>query len=119
MSGALRKIVDALRYAFLEGGAIDLPALLLCEPMAHGQDLPSHWTQNLKGTDMPYVNIKVTREGAAADQKVALISGATDLLVGVLDKFPATTFVPIDEVALEDWGVGGLPAEQYRREAAG
>lgn len=67
---------------------------------------------------MPYVNIKVTREGVTTDQKAALISGVTDLLVRVLDKSPTTTFVVIDEVALEDWGVGGLPVEQYRRKAA-
>ena len=67
---------------------------------------------------MPYVNIKVTREGVTTDQKAELISGVTDLLVRVLDKSPATTFVVIDEVALEDWGIGGLPVEQYRREAA-
>ncbi|WP_339757985.1 4-oxalocrotonate tautomerase family protein [uncultured Hoeflea sp.] len=67
---------------------------------------------------MPYVNIKVTREGVAADQKAELISGVTDLLVRVLNKSPATTFVVIDEVELEDWGIGGLPVEQYRREAA-
>ncbi|SHL83996.1 4-oxalocrotonate tautomerase [Roseovarius marisflavi] len=68
---------------------------------------------------MPYVNIKVTREGVTPDQKAELISGVTDLLVRVLDKSPATTFVVIDEVALEDWGIGGVPVEQYRREAAG
>jgi len=68
---------------------------------------------------MPYVNIKVTREGVTPDQKAELISGVTDLLVRVLDKSPTTTFVVIDEVALEDWGIGGLPVEQYRREAAG
>ena len=63
---------------------------------------------------MPYVNIKITREGATADQKAALIRGATQLLVDVLDKNPATTFVVVDEVAMEDWGVGGLPVEDYR-----
>lgn len=26
----------------------------------------------------------------------------------------ATTFVVIDEVAKEDWGVGGLPVDQWR-----
>ncbi|MFT5865936.1 MAG: 4-oxalocrotonate tautomerase [Ascidiaceihabitans sp.] len=67
---------------------------------------------------MPYVNIKVTREGVTADQKAELISGVTDLLARVLDKSPATTFVVIDEVALEDWGIGGLPVEQYRRKTA-
>jgi 4-oxalocrotonate tautomerase len=67
---------------------------------------------------MPYVNIKVTREGVTPDQKAELISGVTDLLVRVLDKSPATTFVVIDEVTLEDWGIGGLPVEQYRNALA-
>lgn len=71
---------------------------------------------------MPYVNIKITREGATPAQKAELIRGVTRLLVEVLDKNPATTFVVIDEVAMEDWGVGGLPVEDYRaslRAAAG
>lgn len=67
---------------------------------------------------MPYVNIKVTREGVTADQKAELIGGVTELLVRVLDKSPATTFVVIDEVALEDWGIGGLPVEEYRQSVA-
>ena len=64
---------------------------------------------------MPYVNIKITREGATPAQKAELIKGATDLLVRVLDKNPATTVVVIDEVEMEHWGIGGLPVEQYRR----
>lgn len=64
---------------------------------------------------MPYVNVKITREGATAAQKAEIIAGVTDLLVKVLDKDPATTFVLIDEVALEDWGVGGVPTDEYRR----
>lgn len=67
---------------------------------------------------MPYVNIKITREGATPEQKAELIKGVTDLLVRVLDKQPATTFVVIDEVAFEDWGIGGLPVDQYRRQMA-
>lgn len=66
---------------------------------------------------MPYVNIKITREGATREQKAALINGVTDLLVDVLGKNPATTFVVIDEVELEDWGIGGLPVEEFRRRA--
>ena len=64
---------------------------------------------------MPYVNIKVTREGVTKEQKAQLIKGVTDLLVDVLKKSPATTFVVIDEVDLEDWGIGGLPVAQYRQ----
>jgi len=67
---------------------------------------------------MPYVNIKVTREGVTNEQKAALIKGVTSLLVDVLDKSPATTFVVIDEVEMEDWGIGGLPVEDYRRQAS-
>ncbi|MGE3875700.1 MAG: 4-oxalocrotonate tautomerase family protein [Parvibaculaceae bacterium] len=67
---------------------------------------------------MPYVNIKITREGATAEQKARLIKGVTDLLVEVLDKRPAGTFVVIDEVEMEDWGVGGLPVEEFRRQAS-
>jgi len=62
---------------------------------------------------MPYVNIKITREGATPAQKAELIAGVTDLLVKILDKSPATTFVVIDEVALEDWGVCGLPVTEF------
>lgn len=64
---------------------------------------------------MPYVNIKVTREGVSREQKAALIKGVTDLLADILGKEPATTFVVINEVDMEDWGVGGLPVEEYRR----
>ena len=56
---------------------------------------------------MPYVNIKITREGATPDQKARLIDGATRLLVEVLGKNPATTVVVIDEVDTDNWGIGG------------
>ncbi len=56
---------------------------------------------------MPFVNIKITREGATAEQKADLIKGATDLLVNVLGKNPATTVVVIEEVETDNWGVGG------------
>jgi 4-oxalocrotonate tautomerase len=55
---------------------------------------------------MPYVNIKVTDEGVTTEQKQALIKGATQLLVDVLDKNPKTTFVVIDEVNTDNWGIG-------------
>ena len=64
---------------------------------------------------MPIVNIQVTREGVTREQKAQLIEGATALLVRVLDKNPATTFVVIEEVELDNWGVSGLPVEDYRR----
>lgn len=56
---------------------------------------------------MPYVNIKITREGATATQKAELIAGVTRLLQEVLGKNPATTVVVIDEVETDNWGIGG------------
>ena len=56
---------------------------------------------------MPYVNIKITREGATAAQKAQLIDGVTRLLQEVLGKNPATTVVVIDEVETDNWGIGG------------
>jgi 4-oxalocrotonate tautomerase len=64
---------------------------------------------------MPYVNIKITREGATVEQKARLIQGVTDLLVTVLGKNPATTFVVIDEVDTDNWGVGGRPVTALRQ----
>ena len=56
---------------------------------------------------MPYVNIKITREGATPEQKAELISGVTRLLQDVLGKNPQTTVVVIDEVDTDNWGIGG------------
>jgi 4-oxalocrotonate tautomerase len=56
---------------------------------------------------MPYVNIKITREGATAEQKEKLIQGTTELLSDVLGKNPATTVVVIEEVDTDNWGIGG------------
>jgi len=56
---------------------------------------------------MPYVNIRITREGATAEQKATLIRGVTRLLQETLGKNPATTVVTIDEVDTDNWGIGG------------
>ena len=67
---------------------------------------------------MPYVNISVTRENGTptAEQKEELIKGATELLVRVLGKNPATTVVVIDEVDTDNWGVGGETVTRRRRQ---
>ena len=75
---------------------------------------------------MPYVNIKVTREGTSPgaasttlEQKRALIQGVSDLLHEVMGKPHDTTFVVIDEVELENWGVGGVTTPEWRARKAG
>lgn len=64
---------------------------------------------------MPYVNIKITKEGATKKQKEQLIAGVTDLLVTVLGKNPATTVVVIDEVEMDNWGIGGQQVTELRK----
>ncbi len=71
---------------------------------------------------MPYVNIKVTREGGPAgtgpspEQKAQLIAGVTGLLQQILNKKPASTFVVIDEVPLDNWGLSGRRVSEIRAE---
>lgn len=63
---------------------------------------------------MPYVNVRVTRTGVTREQKAAIIRGVTDVLVKTLGKNPESTFVVIDEVDTESWGIGGESIEDRR-----
>lgn len=74
---------------------------------------------------MPIVTIQVTREGTTSDhqlvtaeEKAALIKGASELLHNVLNKPLAATHVIIEEIDTENWGWGGLPALEYRKQQA-
>jgi 4-oxalocrotonate tautomerase len=75
---------------------------------------------------MPIVTIQVTREGSGpgrnavtAEEKAALIAGASRLLLDVLHKPLEATFVIIEEVETENWGWGGLPVLEFRRRRSG
>jgi len=63
---------------------------------------------------MPYVKVEITRDGATREQKLAVIRGITDVLVRELGKDPATTFVVIQEIELEDWGHRGTSVRELR-----
>jgi 4-oxalocrotonate tautomerase len=74
---------------------------------------------------MPIVTIQVTREGSkpgndsvTAEEKAQLIKGVSDVLLNVLNKPPEATFVVIEEVEMENWGWGGFPVAEYRRQRA-
>jgi 4-oxalocrotonate tautomerase len=74
---------------------------------------------------MPIVKISITREGSApgrsaatAEEKAALIKGTSQLLLDVLNKPLESTFVVIEEVELENWGWGGLPVPEFRKQKA-
>jgi 4-oxalocrotonate tautomerase len=71
---------------------------------------------------MPIVTIQITREGsgpgrdaATAEEKATLIKGVSELLLNVLNKPLNSTFVVIEEVALDNWGWEGLPIPELRR----
>jgi 4-oxalocrotonate tautomerase len=72
---------------------------------------------------MPIVTIQVTREGTqpgndsvTAEEKAKLIAGVSNVLLDVLNKPLAATFVVIEEVDKENWGWGGLPVDEYRKQ---
>lgn len=64
---------------------------------------------------MPYVNIRITKEGVTKDQKESLIQGVTNLLQEILGKDPATTIVIIDEVETDNWGIAGEQVTELRK----
>ncbi len=65
---------------------------------------------------MPYVNIKITKEGnVTPEQKRQLIEGATKLLADALHKNTKTLVVTIDEVDMDNWGIGGVPRPKRKR----
>ncbi|MGF6995842.1 tautomerase family protein [Paraburkholderia sp. GAS32] len=72
---------------------------------------------------MPIVTIQVTREGSkpgttsvTAEEKARLIAGVSHVLLDVLNKPLDATFVVIEEVDTENWGWGGLPLDEFRRQ---
>ena len=72
---------------------------------------------------MPIVTIQVTREGTqpgndsvTAEEKAKLIAGVSHLLLDVLHKPLEATFVVIEEVETANWGWGGLPVDEFRKQ---
>jgi 4-oxalocrotonate tautomerase len=64
---------------------------------------------------MPYVNMKITRDGVTREQKAELVRGITDLLGSVLGKRPEHIHIVIDEVDPENWGFAGVLTTEYRK----
>ena len=67
---------------------------------------------------MPLINIKIIKDGVSPEKKETLIQGATQLMVDVLGKNPATTFVIIDEVETDNWGIGGVSVSQRHKQGS-
>ena len=65
---------------------------------------------------MPMVNVKITREGATAEQKSQVMAEITEVLARVLGKNPETTIVIIEEVETENWAIAGQPVSERRKQ---
>jgi 4-oxalocrotonate tautomerase family enzyme len=123
--GEISDVVGAVRY--LESASFVTGAILHVDgSQSAGHCLPwtkrFHCNRPLGGMAMPIVTIQVTREGTkpganavTAAEKAALIKGASELLLEVLKKPLDATYVIIEEVEMQSWGVGGLPVAEYRR----
>jgi 4-oxalocrotonate tautomerase len=65
---------------------------------------------------MPFVNVKITRDGVTAEQKSQIVSEITATLQRVLGKRPEQTHIVIDEVDPENWGYAGMLTTEYRQQ---
>ena len=66
---------------------------------------------------MPYVNVRITRDGVTREQKAQVIAEMTETLQRVLGKSPALTHIVIDEVDTDNWGVAGETTTVIRARA--
>ena len=64
---------------------------------------------------MPYINVRITKDGVTTEQKAAIVKEMTETLVRVLGKRPEHIHVIIDEVELENWGYAGMLTTEYRK----
>ncbi len=64
---------------------------------------------------MPFVNIRLTGDSPTKEQKARVIKGITDVLVTELGKNPETTFVVIEEVPTDNWGIAGESVTERRK----
>lgn len=64
---------------------------------------------------MPYINVKITDDSVTKSQKRAIIKGCTQLMVDILNKDPDKTFVVIDELNTDNWGIGFEQVTDLRR----
>lgn len=64
---------------------------------------------------MPYVNIKITRDGVTKRQKATIVKEVTETLVKTLHKKPEHIHIVIDEVHPENWGFAGMLTTEFRK----
>lgn len=65
---------------------------------------------------MPYISVRITKDGVSADQKRQIVEQMTQTLVSVLGKKPEHIHIIIDEVEPENWGFAGALTAQPRKQ---
>jgi 4-oxalocrotonate tautomerase family enzyme len=66
---------------------------------------------------MPYINVKITKDGVTAEQKRRIVEEMTQTLVNVLDKKPEHIHIVIDEIEPENWGYAGMLTTEFRKKS--
>jgi len=67
---------------------------------------------------MPFINLKITRDGVTRETKAQVIAEFTEVLERVLKKPPEWTHIVIEEIDTDDWGFGGVTTTEYRKRLA-
>ena len=65
---------------------------------------------------MPYVNVRITKDGVTTEQKKQIVEEITQTLVRVLGKKHEHIHIIIDEVEAENWGFAGMLTTEYRKQ---
>jgi 4-oxalocrotonate tautomerase len=65
---------------------------------------------------MPYVNVRITKDGVTTEQKRQIVKEITETLQRVLGKRPDHTHIVIDEIEPENWGFSGMLTTEYRKQ---
>ena len=67
---------------------------------------------------MPFVSLRITRDGVTSEQKAQVIAEFTETLERVLNKRPDLTHIVIEEVDTDNWGYAGITTTEYRKSQA-
>ncbi|MFJ2366519.1 4-oxalocrotonate tautomerase family protein [Pseudomonas sp. NPDC087697] len=65
---------------------------------------------------MPFVSVRITRDGVTKEQKAQVIAEITDTLQRVLGKRPDLTHIVIEEIDTDNWGYAGMTTTEYRQQ---
>ena len=64
---------------------------------------------------MPYVNVKITKDGVTKSQKEQIVRDITDSLVKTLGKKSEHIISSSNEVETDNWGFAGMLTTEYRK----